>query len=150
MSDEPTTIKDLYDWINAGGLPPETVLYLDGDGTLMADVPGKTAVTYLHIGFEECDEPALPFSLAIGYCDIGEATMRDGSKVLTTWGLNLPVEEQEWFIKETRFHPIWIGADDGACELILGESGSCDPWVAWIREGLKIGENPAWEEVSDE
>ena len=57
MSDEPTTIKDLYDWINAGGLPPETVLYLDGDGTLMADVPGKTAVTYLHIGFEECDEP---------------------------------------------------------------------------------------------
>lgn len=92
----------------------------------------------------------LPFSLAIGCCDIGEATMRDGSKVLTTWGLNLPVEEQEWFIKETRFHPIWIGADDGACELILGESGSCDPWVAWIREGLKIGENPAWEEVSDE
>lgn len=54
MSDK-TTIKDLYDWINAGGLPPETVLYLDGDGTLMADVPGKTAVTYLHIGF--VDEP---------------------------------------------------------------------------------------------
>jgi len=57
MSDSPTTIKDLYDWINAGGLPPETVLYLDGDGTLMADVPGRRAVTYLHIGFEECDEP---------------------------------------------------------------------------------------------
>lgn len=57
MSDSPTTIKDLYDWINDGGLPPETVLYLDGDGTLMADLPGKTAVTYLHIGFEECDEP---------------------------------------------------------------------------------------------
>ena len=54
---EKTTIKDLYDWINAGGLPPSTVIYLDGDGTLMADVPGKTAVTYLHIGFEESDEP---------------------------------------------------------------------------------------------
>ena len=52
----PTTIKDLYDWINDGGLPPETVLYLDGDGTLMADVPGKTAVTYLHIGFAEDDD----------------------------------------------------------------------------------------------
>lgn len=47
------TIKDLYDWINAGGLNPQTILFLDGDGTLMADVPGKTAVTYLHIGF--CD-----------------------------------------------------------------------------------------------
>lgn len=54
---ERTTIKDLYDWINAGGLPPETVLHLDGDGTLCADVPGKLAMTYLHIGFPECDEP---------------------------------------------------------------------------------------------
>lgn len=54
---EKTTIKDLYDWINAGGLPPETALYLDGDGTLMADVPGKTAVAYLHIGFDEPEEP---------------------------------------------------------------------------------------------
>lgn len=57
MADEPTTIKDLYDWINAAGLPPSTRLYLDGDGTLMADVPGKQAVTYLHIGFEEGGEP---------------------------------------------------------------------------------------------
>lgn len=60
MSDSPTTIKDLYDWINAAGLPPQTRLYLDGDGTLMADVPGKPAVTYLHIGFEECDESDEP------------------------------------------------------------------------------------------
>lgn len=56
MGDKPTTIKDLYDWINAAGLPPSTRLYLDGDGTLMADVPGKQAVTYLHIGFDECAE----------------------------------------------------------------------------------------------
>ena len=52
-----TTIKDLYDWINAGGLPPETVLYLDGDGTLCADVPGKAAMTYLHIGFADEGDP---------------------------------------------------------------------------------------------
>lgn len=56
MSDSATTIKDLYDWINAAGLPPQTRLYLGGDGTLMADVPGKPAVTYLHIGFAESDE----------------------------------------------------------------------------------------------
>jgi hypothetical protein len=55
MSDA-VTIKDLYDWINAAGLPPQARLYLDGDGTLMADVPGKTAVTYLRIGFVECEE----------------------------------------------------------------------------------------------
>lgn len=56
MADK-VTIKDLYDWINAGGLGPQTRLYLDGDGTLMADIPGKTAVTYLHIGFEDADTP---------------------------------------------------------------------------------------------
>lgn len=91
----------------------------------------------------------LPFALALGCCDIGEARLQDGTKVLTTWGLNLSAEQQEWFVRETRFHPIWIGADDGACELILGSSNSGDALITWIKDGLRLGENPAWEEVSD-
>ena len=91
----------------------------------------------------------LPFALALGCCDIGEARLQDGTKVLTTWGLNLSADQQEWFVRETRFHPIWMGADDGACELILGSSNSGDALTVWVKDGLRLGENPAWEEVSD-
>lgn len=55
MPDSRTTIQDIYDWINAGGLPASTPVYLDGDGTLCADVSGSVAMTYLHIGFSEPD-----------------------------------------------------------------------------------------------
>jgi len=91
----------------------------------------------------------LPFALALGCCDIGEARDNLGTIYLTTWGLNLPADQQEWYTRETRFHPIWMGADDGACELILGSSSSGDALIAWIKDGLRLGENPAWEEVSD-
>jgi hypothetical protein len=55
------TIKDLYDWINASYLGPKTALYLDGDGTLMADLNDRSGFTYLHIGFAETgdDGPAI-------------------------------------------------------------------------------------------
>ena len=89
----------------------------------------------------------LPFALALGCCDIGEARVADGGTVLTTWGLNLPADKQEWFIRETRFHTIWIGADDGSCELILGNSHASDSITQWLKDGLRLGENPAWEEV---
>ena len=91
---------------------------------------------------------ALPFALALRCCDIGEAQDGMGTMYLTTWGLNLSDADQEWFIRETRFHPIWMGADDG-CELILGSSRSGDALIEWLKDGLRLGENPAWEEVSD-
>jgi len=89
----------------------------------------------------------LPFALALRCCDIGEAKDSTGNGYLTTWGLNLSATDQEWYVRETRFHPIWMGADDGSCELILGSSRSADALTQWVEEGLRLGENPAWEEV---
>jgi hypothetical protein len=91
----------------------------------------------------------LPFALALRCCDIGEAQDSMGNVYLTTWGLNLSDADQEWFIRETRFHPIWMGADDGGCELILGSSHSADALTEWLKDGLRLGENPAWEEITD-
>lgn len=91
----------------------------------------------------------LPFALALKCCDIGEAQDNMGTTYITTWGLNLSATEQEWFVRETRFHPIWMGADDGGSELILGSTRSGDALVDWVKEGLRLGENPAWEEVRD-
>ena len=88
----------------------------------------------------------LPFALALNCCDIGEAKDADGNVYLTTWGLNF---RQAWYGSETRFRPIWLGADDGSCELILGISGSGDALTQWLKDGLNLGENPAWEEVID-
>lgn len=90
----------------------------------------------------------LPFALALGCCDIGEARLAEGGTVLTTWGLNLPADKQQWFIRETRYHTIWMGADDGSCELLLSYSGSSDATTQWIRDGLRMAENPAWEDVN--
>jgi hypothetical protein len=91
----------------------------------------------------------LPFAFALRCCDIGEAQDSMGNVYLTTWGLNLSATDQEWYVRETRFHPIWMGADDGSCELILGSPHSGDALIGWVRDGLRLGENPAWEEVSD-
>lgn len=91
----------------------------------------------------------LPFALALRCCDIGEAQDSMGNPYITTWGLNLSAAEQEWFVRETRFHPIWMGADDGSCELILGCITNNDPMLQWIRDGLLLADNPAWEEVND-
>lgn len=49
------TVAEIKQWIEDGGLTDESVVSLDGDGTLVADVPGKVAIAYLHIGFD--DEP---------------------------------------------------------------------------------------------
>lgn len=91
----------------------------------------------------------LPFGMALKCCDVGEARITDGGTCLTTWGLNLNAAEQEWYIHNTVFHPIWMGADDGSCELILGYGSSTSPALAWLRDGLRLGDNPAWEDVSD-
>lgn len=89
----------------------------------------------------------LPFALALKCCDIGEARDNMGNPYITTWGLNLSPADQEWFVRETMFHPIWMGADDGSCELILGSPRSSDALIDWVKDGLRLGENPAWEEV---
>jgi len=91
----------------------------------------------------------LPFALALRCCDIGEAQDSTGNVYLTTWGLNLSATDQEWYVRQTRFHPICMGADDGSCELILGSSRSGDALTEWLKDGLRLAENPAWEEVSD-
>lgn len=57
--------------------------------------------------------------IAMGSCDIGEATLETGEKVYVTWGLNLDKEKQEWFAANTGFRPIWIGADDGSADVII-------------------------------
>lgn len=90
----------------------------------------------------------LPFALALGCCDIGEARVSDGGTTLTTWGLNLPADKQQWFIRNTRFHTVWMGATDGSCELVLGNSHSLDAITRWIKDGLRLAENPAWEDVN--
>jgi hypothetical protein len=91
----------------------------------------------------------LPFALALRCCDIGEAQDAMGNLYLTTWGLNLSDTDQEWAVRDTQFHPILMGADDGSCELILGSSRSGDALIGWLKDGLRLGENPAWEEVRD-
>lgn len=57
--------------------------------------------------------------LALGACDVGTATLEDGNQVYITWGRNLNREQQNFFLSETDFAPIWISADDGSAELIL-------------------------------
>lgn len=89
----------------------------------------------------------LPFALALKCCDIGEARLACGGTVLTTWGLNLTQQEQEWYVRDTRFHPVWMGADDGSCELVLSNSHQSDAITQWLKDGLRLGENPAWETV---
>lgn len=48
-----TTVADIKAWIEDGGLTDDTVVTLDGDGSLVADVPGKVAVAYLQVGTTE-------------------------------------------------------------------------------------------------
>ena len=52
------TVREIRQWIADGGLTDDSVVTLDGDGALVADVPGKVAITYLHIAFPEEEEDA--------------------------------------------------------------------------------------------
>jgi hypothetical protein len=45
------TVREIKQWIEDAGLTDDSVVTLDGSGTLFADVPGKVAVAYLEIGF---------------------------------------------------------------------------------------------------
>lgn len=95
---------------------------------------------------------SLPIAIAYGWCDIGEADViyADGVRalVLITWGRNLRLGEQEWFIDTTRFHPVWVGSSEGRAELILCPSNGQSEVETWVREGLKIADcDQKWEPV---
>jgi hypothetical protein len=91
----------------------------------------------------------LPFGLPLGNCDIGEALISMGGRSFITWGRNIPPDRQQWWIDHTRFHPVWCGADDGSCELMLCSSEGTDSLAEWLRAGLHLGENPKWVYVPE-
>ena len=112
------------------------------------------------IGFALCDSSAvkavavrrlgsLPLSVATGCSDIGEAKLADGRRVLVTWGRQINPTEQFWFAHNTAYQPVWCGADDGACELVIGDTfGSCDTedWL-WLGMWIARDGGPDWMEV---
>lgn len=61
------------------------------------------------IAYEKRRLGSLPFALALGCCDIGEARAENGNAYLITWGLNLPPDRARWMVDNTEYHPIWIG-----------------------------------------
>lgn len=111
-------------------------------GYELCDSSATRAVAYRRIG-------SLPLSVATGCCDIGEAKLADGRRVLVTIGRNTTQEEQFWFAHNTTFANVWLGAEDGACELIIGETfgqGATEDWL-WL--GLRIVQEQGvdWQQV---
>lgn len=112
-------------------------------GFALCDSSAARAVSRRHIG-------ALPFSLAMGGADIGEAKLVDGRRVLITWGRNATKDEQFWFAHNTTYTPVWCGDDDGRCELILAETFASGDAVDWLWLGLRLvkEEGPDWTPVA--
>lgn len=111
-------------------------------------------------GFGLCDSSAvraiavrrigsLPFSMALGCADIGEAKLADGRRVLITLGRALNQTDQFWFAHQSSFSPVWVGAEDGACELVIGETFGNSSREEWIWNGLRIvsEDGPEWTMV---
>lgn len=112
------------------------------------------------IGFDLCDSSAvravavrhvgsLPLCMALGCADIGEAKLADGRRVLTTWGRNIDRQTQFWFAHNSTFAPVWVGADDGACELIIGDTFGSTESDDWLWLGMRIARDggPDWRAV---
>lgn len=100
-------------------------------------------------GMQLCDSSAvravgvrrldsLPYAAAFGSCDIGEAMLEDGRRVMITWGRNLTREQQFWFAHHSTHSPVWCGASDGSCELILGDTFASTPADDWLWLGIRI------------
>jgi hypothetical protein len=92
----------------------------------------------------------MPLCLALGCCDIGEAKLSDGRQVLTTWGRPISPDKQFWYSHNTFFQPVWVGADDGSCELILCDSFGHSEVQEWLYAGLRItaADGPEWMPVN--
>lgn len=114
-------------------------------GYSLADSSAAIAVQKRRLG-------SLPMCLPLGCCDIGEAILNDSRRVLITWGRNVPPTGtadsagQHWFAHATSFQPVWLGAEDGTCELILCDSFGGGELQEWIWSGLRISsaDGPAW------
>lgn len=111
-------------------------------GYALCDSSAVRATAKRHLGL-------LPFAMAMRVPGIGEARLENGRRVLITWGMNIPKASQFWYAHSTRFSPVWVGADDGSCELILGETDESTPETEWLWAGLRIAQadGPRWEEV---
>lgn len=122
-----------------------------------------TTMEATECGFALCDSSAakavskrrvgsLPFGIALGCSDIGEAKLTDGRRVLITLGRNIGRDEQFWFAHNTTFTPVWCGDNDGRCELILAETFAAGDSADWLWLGLRIvrESEPEWTQVREE
>lgn len=95
------------------------------------DSSAVRAVAKRHIG-------GLPFATALGLCDVGEAKLADGRRVLITWGRNANPDEQFWFAHNSSYAPVWVGSEDGACELIIGDTFGSSAEEDWLWLGIRL------------
>ena len=112
------------------------------NGYHLCDSSACRAVAYRRIG-------SLPLSTATGCCDIGEAKLTDGRRVMITIGRNVTPDEQFWYAHNSTFANVWLGAEDGACELILGETfgqGATEDWL-WLGMRIVQEEGVDWKNV---
>jgi hypothetical protein len=111
-------------------------------GFALCDSSASRAVAYRRLG-------SIPFTQALGACDIGEAKLADGRRVLITWGRLADRQEQFWFAHNSTFTPVWCGDEGGACELIIGDTFGSSDSEDWLWLGMRIArdEGPEWREV---
>jgi len=95
---------------------------------------------------------SLPISQALVACDVGEAVLSDGRRVLITWGRNLPPEYQNWYAHNGGHEGVWCGDQDGGVELIIGDTFGSTPITEWVWAGLRITAEtgPGWIQVGGE
>lgn len=114
---------------DTGGLDMEATV--DAMGFSLCDSSAVRAVAKRRIG-------SLPYAVALGSADVGEAKLEDGRRVLITWGRNLSKAEQFWHAHNTLFTPVWVGSDDGSCELIIGDTFGSSAPEDWLWLGIRI------------
>lgn len=64
----------------------------------------------------------IPGCIALGASDIGRCCLEDGRQVFITWGRNLKMEDQKWFMKHTSFELVHLGSWRGCAEVILPDA----------------------------
>lgn len=107
------------------------------------------SATIAESGFALCDSSAvravsvrplgdLPFFRALHCAGIAEAKLEDGRRVLISWGAGANKSWQFWFAHHSTHTPVWVGNDEGECELILGETFGHSPAEEWLWHGLRL------------
>jgi hypothetical protein len=92
---------------------------------------------------------SLPLAVAFGMPDVGEAKLDTGERVLITWGADVRPCQQHWFSHNSDYQPIWCGADDGGCELVIGSVFNGTAVDEWVWGGLRLTAmaDPQWRAV---